>query len=691
MHDRRDTKRTGVSLRDGGHNAWTYIGALMDRTRPEAECAPGVWRSAIDAMSQEVAVLDAEGRIVAVNRAWQRFAADNGGDPQSTGIGADYLAATRHARDPIALRVATAIEDMLEGRRQSFEAGYPCDSPDRKRWFAMRADRIDVHGSPHVMTTHTEITDLRRAEHRATVQAHLLDMIAIPVFALDRERRVSYVNRAAEHFWGRPDSALLGRRFVDSGLLDPATFDRGTIGHALRSARRFEGECRAITCSGLRVPVAMSLALMEGSEGQEEGLIGTLVDLTQHYAHRRDLQAARDYLHTITESIADSLLVADGRGKITYCNQAARDSLAAGGPLTGRRIDEILRAAGPDSEEGVAQLLDGSSGAQSGEAVLVTPEGTCVPTEWTVTTLAAGDRPAEHSEGSRVLVLRDATDRHAREARLRRETERLRWTAQIDQAIREDRLEVHAQAIVDLSTRRTVDHELLLRMRDDAGDLLMPYEFLPAAETYGLVTKLDRWVIEEAIACVVAGCPVHVNLSSHSIADEEVLELLTTRIAHTGADPSMLTVELTETALLEHPARASAFATTLRDIGCHIALDDFGAGYNSFARIKGIPADVIKIDRQFAAEVVDDAASESVVKAVLSFAAELGQTVIAEGVEDEHVARHLRQLGVQYAQGYYFGKPEPVRVARSARSVEHPRRRSSARGSEELPGGPRTS
>ncbi|MGH2896356.1 MAG: EAL domain-containing protein, partial [Solirubrobacteraceae bacterium] len=266
----------------------------------------------------------------------------------------------------------------------------------------------------------------------------------------------------------------------------------------------------------------------------------------------------------------------------------------------------------------------------------------------------------------------DITDRRERETQLVHDVGEALWLGRIRDALDEDRFVLYAQPIVDLMTGQTVQHELLLRMRSEDGEVIAPGEFLPAAERYGLISEIDRWVIRQAVQIAAAGVPTEFNLSGRSIGDPDILRELATAIEESGVDPSLLVVEVTETALVGQTEAGRAFAERVRELGCRLALDDFGTGFSSLSYLKHLPADHLKIDIDFVRELTASETDARVVRGIVGLAREFRQTTIAEGVEDEETLLMLQEMGVDLAQGYLFGRPAPLSEV-SAMSAPAPR------------------
>lgn len=242
----------------------------------------------------------------------------------------------------------------------------------------------------------------------------------------------------------------------------------------------------------------------------------------------------------------------------------------------------------------------------------------------------------------------------------------MRWVTRIQTALEENRFELARQPIVPLSEAADEDthYELLLRMRDEDGNIVLPDAFLPAAERYDLSVKLDRWVVREAFRQLTRDTGhlqklflCSINLSGVSLADEDFLIFVTTEFATTGLPPSKVCFEITETAAIANLAGAMRFIEVLRRLGCRFALDDFGSGLSSFAYLKSLPVDFLKIDGVFVKDIVEDAIDRELVRAINEIGHVMGKQTIAEFVESKEILTALAEIGVDYVQGYELGKP----------------------------------
>jgi len=267
-----------------------------------------------------------------------------------------------------------------------------------------------------------------------------------------------------------------------------------------------------------------------------------------------------------------------------------------------------------------------------------------------------------HDGTGSVVAFRDITERQTRERRERRELEALSWVGRIRDALDEDRLVLYAQPILDVVTGEAVHHELLVRVIAPSGEVIHPRAFLPVAEKHGLIRDIDRRVIDLALPLVAAGHRVAINLSAASISEPGLFRHLEERFAAHQIDPALMIFEITETALVHNEGAAQVFVESVRRVGCGVALDDFGTGYGSFRYLKHLPVNVLKVDQEFVRDLEGETAmvNRHVIEATVTLARGMGQKTVAEGVETTSVLAIVRELGVDYAQGYLFARPAPV-------------------------------
>ena len=242
---------------------------------------------------------------------------------------------------------------------------------------------------------------------------------------------------------------------------------------------------------------------------------------------------------------------------------------------------------------------------------------------------------------------------------------RIGWHQRVREALENGRFVLHAQPILDLGDGRISQYELLLRLVD-GGEFVLPGLFLDTAERSGLIHDIDRWVVQQAIQLIAAHqsagkeLRLEVNLSGKAFADQELLQMIRRELVATKIDPANLVLEVTETAAIANIDQAQKFVRTLKALGCGFALDDFGVGFSSFSHLKHLPVDYLKIDGSFIRDLARNTVDQHLVQAMVAVARGLGKRTIAEFVGDDETLQLLRGYGVDFAQGYFIGRPAPL-------------------------------
>ncbi|MFV8833636.1 EAL domain-containing protein [Aquisalimonas sp.] len=258
---------------------------------------------------------------------------------------------------------------------------------------------------------------------------------------------------------------------------------------------------------------------------------------------------------------------------------------------------------------------------------------------------------------------------YRREAgQVRQESEQLQLVPRITRALEGDRFVLYRQRIVSLCD--VPDHvphyEVLVRMLDEDGTIVPPARFIPSAERYQVMPRVDRWVVRHALKHLreehlQGGQPVRysINLSGTTLIEKGFGDFLEEQVSVSGVPPEWLCFEITETATIRQMDAAVAFINRIRSLGCTFALDDFGAGLSSFGYLKTLPVDFIKIDGRFVRDLLEETFDQAMVEAIQRIGSVMGIETIAEFVENEAVMERLREIGVTYAQGYGIHRPEP--------------------------------
>ena len=541
----------------------------------------------------------------------------------------------------------------------------------------------------------------------------LLDDLPDATLLLDDRGLVSYANAAAEVLFDRPAAALIGRAFT--GLLaDPfgdsyqkavhqfAAGERVSLLGERREvvARRQDGTGATIELSLSEVRVGQVRALaaiardisdrkrtearLRTMSGQDE-----LTDLINRTAFERAL--SQHVVHSARYG-GSGAVIALGIDNFKYVNaslgvDAGDDMLVTLSDLIRRRMrktDLVARVGGDvfgilvhatDMTRALAlaeELLDLArrhAFVFRGEGIRITVTAGVTSVDNRSVTgadLLAEAEAAMHGakeSGRDRVIARDLVDGDGPD-------ERRAWSERVRQATERGLFVLTSQPIVELASGEATQHEILLRMREDGGGLIPPAAFLATAERFGLIGGIDRWVTQQAVRLIAAHnregreLKLEVNLSGKTMGDPRFPDEVRHWLTNSGIDPASLVFEVTETAAVADIEHARSFAQSLARVGCRFALDDFGSGYASFYYLKHLPISYLKIDGEFVRELPQSPTDQLIVRALVDVCPGLGIKTIAEFVEDQPTIDLVKELGVDYAQGYHFGKPEPVSALR---------------------------
>ncbi len=613
-------------------------------------------QSTLDSLPYSIAVLGAGGEILLTNRTWKAFAAENGGDPSN--CEGNYLTACDSgAGEESAAAAAEGLRILLaDPASPEFTMEYPCHSPERERWYALRASRYEGPGEAAVVLSHVEVTDRRNAERRLRFQASLVDAANASVAATDGDGRVTHWSPGAQALYGWTSTEATGKLLRElilpaegGGLLEPTHEPDGRSEENLLVSRK----------DGSTFPVCVRSSPFTEAEGGRAGRILISMDLSARVSARRQLMTAHNHLRAVTDSMAEGLFTLDGEGRVTYLNRATEKLLGwSRHDVIGRVWDEVSRSRGrelPETSLGSRSIsvTQGALGVvHVDDHAFMHRRGYELPVAFTASPMEADDGP-----GGCVVVFTDISERKSRERRLRDERDKGLVIDRIAGALSEDRLLLYGQPILNLRTKEVTQTELLLRMVEPGGEVCAPGTFLQIAEESGQIREIDRWVIARGLKMAAAGLNVQLNISARSIGDLSVMEHIERCFEQHGTDPGNVVFEMTETAILADEVAAIAFAERLHELGATLALDDFGTGYGSFTYLKRLAIDYLKIDMEFVRDIATNPASRHVVSAIVALARSFGLLTIGEGVEDSETKDVLLELGVDFAQGYHIGRP----------------------------------
>ncbi len=542
----------------------------------------------------------------------------------------------------------------------------------------------------------------------------LLENLPDAILLIDEAGAIAYANAAAESLFGYSVGDLAGRTFPTL-LTEPYSGEYAEILARFRAAEGVEelGQRREVVGrhqdgSG----IAMELTLSEVKVGQVRALSAVAHDIRERKRAEARLRRMADqdpltglvnrvsFEHALTRHVDYAARYGSGGSVIvlgidwfTYVNGAlgsvAGDQLLAQvseviksrlrktdvlGRVGGDVFALLVHAADRTKAQALAQEL---IGLVQRHPFVITGEAIRITMSAGVTSL--DDRPVV---GAELLAEAEAAMHAAKEAGRDRvlaydpkgrdeADERRAWSERVRQATERGLFVLTSQPIMNLQSGDVTQHELLLRMRDDGGGLVEPAAFLATAERFGLVGGIDRWVTQQAVRLIEAQqrngreLTLEINLSGKTMGDEEFPDAVRKELRTSGIDPSRLIFEVTETAAVADIEQARHFAERLAEVGCRFALDDFGAGYASFYYLKHLPISYLKIDGEFVRNLPQDRTDQLIVRALVEVCSGLEIKTVAEFVGDDQTIELVRELGVDFAQGYHIGRPEPISSLRS--------------------------
>jgi diguanylate cyclase (GGDEF)-like protein/PAS domain S-box-containing protein len=546
---------------------------------------------------------------------------------------------------------------------------------------------------------------LRAAEERFRVA---FDEAPIGMALVGVDHRFIRVNAALTAITGYGAAELEGRdirtiQHPDDPGVERAAFDALVSG----DVPQIVGDRRFVHAAGHPIWVSVSLTCVRDGDGRPQHFLAQAQDITDRRRYEAQLQHMADhdpltgllnrraFERELADHVARTARYGDAGAALmidldhfkyyndTLGHQAGDDLIARVAAVLAQRLREsdVLARLGGDEfavilprvdEEGARRVVAGLLECVRGEG----PIGGDGSRRGLTASIGVaffddgGELEPEDVMVNADLAMYDAKEAGRDRACFYRSTarpaermkSRMTWVEEIRSALSDDRFELLGQPIVDLRGGRERRFELLLRMRNRDGDMIPPGAFLYIAERLDLVQEIDRWVVARAIGMLAAhdDISLEVNLSGKSIGSPALLALIERMLRETAVDPSRLTFEITETAAVANLALARTFAERLHALGCHFALDDFGAGFGSFSYLKHVPFDYLKIDGEFVRNIATDVTDRLLVTAVVDIARGLGKQTIAEFVGDEQTVASLRELGVDWGQGFHLGKPAPL-------------------------------
>lgn len=461
------------------------------------------------------------------------------------------------------------------------------------------------------------------------------------------------VNDACCQILGYDREELVGSKLDDFTHPDDLDADQKLLAAATAAeSDSAEGETRYVRKDGSVVWVQARSEMIRDPAGAPLYVVAHLQDVSDRRAALEQRRASDRTLRAVIDN-SPAMISVKGRDlRYQLVNHEFEEWCGLGSEqILGLTAEEL--ASGPVATDGRAKdqrVLDRGETIQEDETLVRNGrQRTFVSLRFPL--------PNDRGEIDAMCIMStDITERRGEEHARR---ERLQCSADIHAALSQSRLVLHGQPILNLASMQIEQTELLIRMRKsrNSDELIAPAAFLPAAERCDLIGLIDEWVVDQAVQLAAAGRCVEVNLSAKTISDVAHVDRIEREILAHPTSAQNLIFEITETAVAENLDAAREFAVRLRKLGCAFALDDFGVGHGTFTYLKHLPVDYLKIDLGFVRDLLHGETNRDVVQAIIAVAKQFAIKTIAEGVEDQPTLDELSRLGVDYAQGYWIGRP----------------------------------
>ena len=666
--------------------------------------------SILDSISDHIGVLDRNGVILSVNRAWREFGGDNAPPPRyrQDDIGTNYLAlcdGATGAGAEDARPLAAGIRRVASREIDEYTLEYPCPRPDEEHWFLARVTRFH-DDSGNILVAHTNITARKRNEDALRLSAKVFEHSGEAIVITDADNRIISVNAAFTRITGYQLDEVRGEnpRILASHRTPPETYP--AMWSAIHTTGHWQGELWDRAKDGHIYPKWISISLLRNAAGEVTHHVASFVDVSERKAAEEHISrlAHHDPLtglynrFSLQQRLGQAILTAQREGEEAVVMlidmdrfKSINDTLGhqAGDALLteiAQRLLSVVResdiVARLGGDEFVIVLSGVEAGMRTGASIaskirhlLGQPYAYKDTQLHSTPSIGISIFPSDGDNSETLLKHADLamyaakalgknTFQFFNPAMNAGATERMRMEQELRGALQRGEFLLHYQPQIDATTGRISGLEALIRWHHRQNGLISPMKFIPVAEEIGVIEELGAWVLNEACqqfaawkAAGVHAKRIAVNLSAHQLRSPNLVRLVRTTMNRHGIGAGELELEVTESVAMEDPQRAIAQLEALRTMGVELAIDDFGTGYSSLAYLKLLPIQTLKLDRSFVKDIETDENDATISLATLALAHSLGLKVVAEGVETEAQRSFLADHRCDILQGFLVSKP----------------------------------
>ncbi len=682
----------------------------IEQATLELEGSEKKYRDLFDTMEQGVVYQDGDGNIVSANSAAREMLGLRNDQMQDWAL-LDFNWLSLEGGDSAPKDTDPATEALRTGKSIK-NALVSIDSPDKQdaQWLIVSSTPQTRPGEKTpflVYSTFTDITELKYAETEFRKLHRAVESSSVMIVVTDTDGIIEYSNPRFTEVTGYSNEEVIGRKtsILNSGT-HPGEF-YAELWKTVLAGYEWQGEMHNRKKDGSLYWDRTTISQVRDSTGDVTHFVAIKDDITAEYELNRRLshQASHDALtglinriefeqrtsrlfstlqtdqssHAMCFMDLDQFKIINDTcghyagdellrqvGKLLQTIVRKRDTLARlGGDEFGILMEHCELSHASRVAEEVLQIIKDYQFIWKGEAFRIG-----VSIGLVAITEATGNYTELFKQADIACYLAKDQGRnrvhvyHPDDTELAARHGEMQWVARINQALDEDRFCLYAQPIMSADNNNRRHFELLLRMQDEQGKVIPPGAFLPAAERYDIIEKVDAWVFNHACT-LLARYPdfvatidfVSINISGPSLSNKNFLGAIQRNLKESGVPPTKICMEITETNAISNLGAATNFISTMKRAGCHFALDDFGSGLSSFGYLKNLSVDYLKIDGMFVRDIAVDPIDRAMVKSINEIAQVMGIKTIAEFVEDRKIWDMLRELGVNYGQGYYLGEP----------------------------------